>query len=76
MSIRGKSTDSRFVLVDGDIGRSIKILQRRLILSGDFRSMKRRAAYIKPGDQKRLDVKQGIRRTKKRLLKRLETLGY
>jgi len=38
--------------------------------------MKRRTAYVKPGDQRRLDVKQGIRRTKKRLLKRLETLGY
>jgi hypothetical protein len=31
---------------------------------------------VKPGDQRRIDRERGIAPTRKRLLKRFETLGY
>jgi ribosomal protein S21 len=47
-----------------------------MALTVEFREWRRRRYHVKPGEQRRADKKQGIRRTRKRLLKRFETSGY
>ena len=71
-----RRSDSRIVFVDGNIEKAVKELKQRMILAGDFRDWKRRRYHVKPGDRVREDRERGIARTRKRLLKRFETLGY
>src|SRR5262249_46207760 len=72
-----EGTEMALVFVrDNDVNSALRVLKKQMQRDGTFREMKLRRAYEKPSERRTREEKEGLRRLRKALRKRLEREGY
>jgi small subunit ribosomal protein S21 len=61
---------------DNNVDSALRVLKKQMQRDGTFREMKLRRAYEKPSERRTREKKEGMRRLRKALRKRLEREGY
>jgi small subunit ribosomal protein S21 len=61
---------------DNDISLALRLLKKKMQREGVFRELKRHRTYEKPSERRAREAKEGMRRRRKAMHKRMEREGY
>jgi small subunit ribosomal protein S21 len=61
---------------NNDVNAALRVLKKKMQRDGTFREMKLRRSYEKPSERRVRERKEGVRRYRKAMRKRLEREGY